>query len=142
MRIYVDTSVLVSLYTADVNSASAAALIADFTNDYVISAFGVFETFNAFRLRVFRKEISAAQAEASWRVFSADVAAGIFELKALPDDLFEHAQLLSKKATARIGTRTVDLLHVAAALDLGAAGLFSFDRQQRKLAEAVQLKLN
>jgi predicted nucleic acid-binding protein len=39
-------------------------------------------------------------------------------------------------------TRTADLLHVAAALELGASDFFSFDRQQRKMAEAAGLKLN
>jgi hypothetical protein len=32
-------------------------------------------------------------------------------------------------------------LHVAAALDLAADYLYSFDRQQRKLAEVVRLKV-
>ncbi len=42
----------------------------------------------------------------------------------------------------RIGTRTADLLHVAAALELGVDWLYSFDKQQRKLARAVRLKIN
>ena len=40
------------------------------------------------------------------------------------------------------GTRTSDLLHVAAALELGVDCLYTFDKQQRKLAQAVRLKLN
>jgi hypothetical protein len=40
------------------------------------------------------------------------------------------------------GTRTADLLHVAAALELGVDWLYSFDLQQRKLAQTLRLKLN
>jgi predicted nucleic acid-binding protein len=41
-----------------------------------------------------------------------------------------------------MGTRTADLLHVAAALELGVDYLYSFDQQQRKLARTVRLKMN
>ena len=56
--------------------------------------------------------------------------------------MFERARQLSQETTAKLGTRTADLLHVAAALELGADFLYSFDQQQRKLAQAVRLKLN
>jgi predicted nucleic acid-binding protein len=56
--------------------------------------------------------------------------------------VFERARLLSRQTTAKLGTRTADLLHVAAALELGADYLYSFDLQQRKLAQTVRLKLN
>ena len=42
---------------------------------------------------------------------------------------------------ARLGTRTADLLHVAAALELGSDWFYSFDRQQRKLAQAAKLNV-
>jgi predicted nucleic acid-binding protein len=54
----------------------------------------------------------------------------------------EHAGQLSRQTTAKLGTRTAELLHVAAALELGADYLYSFDRQQRKLARSVGLKQN
>jgi predicted nucleic acid-binding protein len=50
--------------------------------------------------------------------------------------------LLSRKTSAKLGTRTADLLHVASALDLEAQYLFSFDKRLRKLAQVVGLKLN
>jgi predicted nucleic acid-binding protein len=58
------------------------------------------------------------------------------------DAFFERARQLSRQTTAKLGTRTADLLHVAAALELGADYFYSFDRQQRKLAQSVRLKLN
>jgi len=49
---------------------------------------------------------------------------------------------LSRQTTARLGTRTADLLHVATALELSADCLYTFDQQQRKLARTLHLKLN
>jgi predicted nucleic acid-binding protein len=67
---------------------------------------------------------------------------GALQLRALSDAIFERASQLSRQTTAKLGTRTADLLHVAAALELGAEYFYSFDQQQRKLARAVRLKLN
>jgi predicted nucleic acid-binding protein len=100
------------------------------------------EAVNALQLRVSRKEISAKQAKASWDDLVQDLRSGVLTLLSLPDAAFERARALSLQATARLGTRTADLLHVAAALEMGAERLYSFDRQQRKLAQAVRLKVN
>ncbi len=142
MTVYVDTSFLVSLYAFDSNSASAIALMAKSADRHIISSFAELETGNALQLRVFRKEITSQQAKASWQDFQRDMRTGVFELKALSDRAFETAQELSQKTTARLGTRTADLLHVAAALEMSADCLYSFDQQQRKLAQAVRLKIS
>ena len=59
---------------------------------------------------------------------------GYFSCGSLPELVFERARELSRQSTARLGTRTADLLHVAAAWELEADYLYSFDEQQRKLA--------
>ena len=141
MRIYVDTSFLVSLYTVDANSSSAVALMTNSSDTHIITGFVELEARNALQLRVFRKEISSQQAQASWNDLENDVRVGVLELRALPDRVFERAHELSEKTTARLGTRTADLLHVAAALEIGVDCLYSFDQQQRKLAQAVRLKV-
>jgi predicted nucleic acid-binding protein len=56
--------------------------------------------------------------------------------------VFDKARQLSWRTTSKLGTRTADLLHVAAALELGADYFYSFDKQQRKLAESLRLKVN
>jgi predicted nucleic acid-binding protein len=141
LRIYLDTSFLVSLYTVDANSSSAVALMTNSSDTHIITGFVELEARNALQLRVFRKEISSQQAQASWNDLENDVRVGVLELRALPDRVFERAHELSEKTTARLGTRTADLLHVAAALEIGVDCLYSFDQQQRKLAQAVRLKV-
>ena len=94
------------------------------------------------KLPIFRKEVSAAQAQESITDFEKDLRDGILQLRRLEEPFFDRARQLSLQTTAKVGTRTADLLHVAAALELGADFLYSFDQQQRKLAQAVRLKLN
>jgi predicted nucleic acid-binding protein len=74
--------------------------------------------------------------------FDKDMRDGVLQLRPLSEQVFDRARQLSRQTTARLGTRTADLLHVAAALDLGVEALYSFDKQQRKLARAVRLRVN
>ena len=142
MKIYADPSFLVSLYIPDANSAAALRIMDAFQGDLFITVFGELEVVNAFGLRVFRREASPAAAKSALANFEKDLREGILQLRGLPEQVFERARLLSQQTTTKLGTRTADLLHAAAALELGADYLYSFDRQQRKLARSAGLKLN
>lgn len=142
MSSYLDTSFLVSLYSMDANSAAAVQSLQTVTGALLITTFAELEFVNAMGLRVFRKEISAAAARSSVADFEQDLHTGILQLKPLTEQLFGSARELSRRTTHRLGTRAADLLHVAAALELGSDSFLSFDRQQRKLAQSVKLKLN
>ncbi len=142
MTAYIDSSFLVSLYSSDLNSQGAVKAIQAATADLIITTLGELEVVNAFGLRVFRKEISTAQSEASLRDFEKDLRAGVFRLHQVPEPAFDRARQFSRQTTPKLGTRTADLLHVAAAVELGAERLYSFDKSQRKLAQTVGLKVN
>jgi predicted nucleic acid-binding protein len=142
LKIYADSSFLVSLYSADTNWVAAARAMETSTGEFFVTTLCELEVVNAFGLRVFRKEVSVAQAQSSVIDFEKDLRDGVFRLQGLSDSIFERARLVSRQTTAKLGTRTADLLHVAAALELGADFLYSFDKQQRKLAQSVRLKLN
>ena len=113
-----------------------------YAGERLITILGELEVVNALGLRIFRKEVTAVQAQSSLSNFERDLRDGVFQLRGLPDPIFDRARKLSRQTTAKLGTRTADLVHVAAALELGAEYLFSFDERQRKLAQAVRLKLN
>jgi predicted nucleic acid-binding protein len=142
LRIYVDTSFLISLYSLDVNSPAAARTMQASRGDHLVSTLAELEAANALQLRIFRKEVSAAQAHSSGAAFEKDLLDGVFHLQPLTEQAFEKARQLSRQNTARLGARTADLLHVAAALDLRADYLYTFDQQQRKLAQTVGMKVN
>jgi predicted nucleic acid-binding protein len=53
--------------------------------------------------------------------------------------MFERAQALAGKHTGRLGVRSLDILHVAVALELQAEAFLTFDRRQARLARAEGL---
>lgn len=55
--------------------------------------------------------------------------------------LFAKTLELADRHSARLGTRSLDLMHVAAALLLNAGTFLSFDEPQRKAAKAEGLKV-
>jgi predicted nucleic acid-binding protein len=130
------------LYSLDSNSAAAAGIMRSSRGDHYLTVYGELEVVNALELRVFRKELSASQAQLSLKDFERDLRDGVLQLRPLTDQIFERAGQLSRQTTVRLGTRTADLLHVAAAVVLGADYLYTFDQQQRELAQAVRLKTN
>ena len=142
MTVYLDASFVVSLYSPDTNSELAAETLRQPHRRYLISALAELECTNALQLRVFRKQISAAQAKSSLHNFQSDLRSGLFQLVRVEELVFERARQIAIQTTARLGTRTADLLHVACALAAKADSLYSFDQQQRRLAEAMKLKLN
>ena len=52
-----------------------------------------------------------------------------------------RAAKLSREYSRRLGTRSLDVLHVASALELGFSMFISFDIRQQNLVKAVGLKL-
>jgi predicted nucleic acid-binding protein len=56
-------------------------------------------------------------------------------------NVFRRADELSEEHASHNGQRTIDLLHVAAALECSARTFLSFDQRQRKLAQAAGLKV-
>jgi predicted nucleic acid-binding protein len=56
-------------------------------------------------------------------------------------DVHRLAETISKRHTIAGGHRSLDVLHVATALHLGAREFLTFDTNQRKLAAAEKLKV-
>jgi predicted nucleic acid-binding protein len=142
LSVYFDTSFLVSLYAADTNSVVASRTFPRTGEEFWITPFTELEVVNALGLCVFRNVLSTSLAEGSLAAFEQDVRNGLFQVKSLPDTVFVRARQLSRQTTPRLGTRASDLLHVAAALELGADEFYTFDRQQAKLAKEMKLRVN
>ena len=76
------------------------------------------------------------------RDLQADIIAGRLEKPACDlAAVFHKAGELSAKHAASTLARSLDILHVAAALTLGARVFVSFDDRQRKLARRARLKV-
>lgn len=100
----------------------------------LLTSLGELELTSAVSLRVFRKELSPSKAKAALALFRKDVEDGVFQISARPTSAYERAQRIARKRTPHLGTRTLDMLHVASALVLQAWTLYSFDVRQTKLA--------
>jgi predicted nucleic acid-binding protein len=99
------------------------------------------ELVNALQLRLFRKELTATEAQAAYAAVQSDIAAGIYSMQPMSTGVFDAAKQLSLRYVAGTGSRSLDVLHVAAALTMGADTIFSFDDKQRKLARAAGLRV-
>jgi predicted nucleic acid-binding protein len=139
---YADTSFLASLHIPDANSVEAARQMQRQSLPVLITALGELELVNAIQLRLFRREVRLSEARAANAAFRTDLRDGVFAIRALPEDFYARARQLASKWSAKLGTRSLDIMHVAAAVGLRANVLHSFDARQRRLAEAVKLKIS
>ncbi len=138
MSAYADTSFLASLYIADSNSAAAVSEMARLSLPIFVTPLGELELENAIQLRVFRNQIAATYRR-PFAAFRADVEAGVLAMKPMSEAMYTEARKLASRWTPRLGTRTLDILHVAAALVLEADSFHTFDDRQKKLAKAAGL---
>ena len=93
------------------------------------------EVKNAMRLKHARGEISDIELQAAIRDFDADLRAGKFQHTPLTwAHVYRQAQNLSAAHTVATFCRTLDILHVAAALVLCAHDFVTFDARQADLA--------
>jgi hypothetical protein len=97
------------------------------------------ELVNAVQLRLFRKDLRPSEARAARAAFSADLHGGVFTMQTLSEEMFVNAMQLASRWTASIGTRGLDIIHVAAAVALRVDIFHTFDDRQRKLARAAGL---
>lgn len=139
MSTYADTSFLVSLYIFDANSARAASNLQEVPRPVFLTPLHQIEVANACYLRVFRKESTEAKVKVALGLFARDVSAGVYELRAFSADIFQQGSLIAGRQTAKFGTRTLDLLHLASAVFLKVGVFCTFDKNQAKLARAEGL---
>ena len=135
MSVYADTSFLVSLYVLDANSEHAATHIQRAKFPILLTSFGQLELANAMSLRLFRKELAPGKINAARALVRQDLADGVLSIKPLTTGIFESAMRMARRRTDQLGTRTLDILHVASALELKADVFYTFDRNQERLAK-------
>ena len=142
MSYYADSSFLVSCYLLDANTPRAKNYLRRLGAPLVFTSLQALEVGNAFELGVFRGLFSAADAASARANLAQDLRTGRLVKTAVNWPLvFRVASALSKRHSATTGTRSLDILHVAAAKSLRAAEFISFDSRQRLLATALGLRV-
>ena len=138
MGVYADTSFLASYYLPDANSGLVPGVLRDVTSGIIFTALHRLELGNALVLAVFQQRIARDQADAVWKDVTDDLRAGLLKPASMPwYAILRRAAQLTKKHTFETGCRSLDLLHIAAALQLNRPKFFSFDLRQREVARRV-----
>ena len=107
-----------------------------------LTGFQRVELVHAVYQHVFRKLISESEAKRVFGHYEEDRSGGLWREADTPARQYERAIELAHKYVAKLGVRTLDTLHVAAALELGASVFWSFDERPLGLARAVGLATN
>jgi predicted nucleic acid-binding protein len=148
MKAYPDTSFLCALYRLQSNSAQAAAYFAAMQGPLQVTTLLLYEFRQAvrFQIRLNRQNPSKGYSRAEGAKMLADLKSDLIggEVVILPGpwpQVHQAAERLSELYTDAVGHRSMDILHVATALELGAAEFLTFDVNQKKLAEAEGLRV-
>jgi predicted nucleic acid-binding protein len=140
--VYVDPSALLKLYIKEPESRAMTGWRGKVGDPLPITHHGRVELVNGIGLAAYRGMIADATRDAAWAALDEDFAQGRYQQA----DLLWRATLkkaadLSREHTPSLGCRSLDVLHVASALELGLRHFVTFDTRQRQLAHAVGLKL-
>lgn len=139
---YPDSSFLVSLLCKDSNSRKATAYMARTVETLVFSPLHRIEVRNALRIAATRELITENDQRSAFRQMDEDLREGLLIHTPVEwTNVLRRADELSEKHAAVNGQRTIDLLHVALALECGAKTFLSFDSRQRGLAMAAGLNV-
>jgi predicted nucleic acid-binding protein len=139
---YADPSALLKLYLHEPRSRAMTAWRARFPGPLLVTHHGRVELINGIALAAHRRMISAAAFVAALTALDDDFASGRYrQADLLWRSALKRAGDLSRQHTHVFGTRSLDVLHVASALELNLARFATFDARQQKLARAVGLKV-
>jgi predicted nucleic acid-binding protein len=142
VKSYADSSFLVSLYRKDDNQDAAKNFIARTRLAISFSPLNRIELRNALRNAQSFGQITEEDRRTAFRQIESDFDGGLLAHLAVEwTNVLRRADELSEEQAGREGQRTIDLLHVAIALESGAEIFLSFDHRQRRLAQAAGLRV-
>ena len=140
MIVYADSSFVVSLYLTDVHSPEARRRLQD-GPPVILTALHRAEWAHALGQHQFRETLTAEAARRANSQFVSDEATNLWRQAPLPENALDLCADLARRYGSKLGTRTLDSLHVACALELKAERFWTFDERQAKLAKAAGLKI-
>jgi predicted nucleic acid-binding protein len=141
-RIYVDPSALRRLYVHDPHSRAFCTWRASVRGALPLTRHGRVEVVNSIALAVFRRDLTPQAGDGAIADLNDDLDRGRLVLTDVPwRAAFERATELSVVHTPKLGTRTLDVLHVASAMVLNGRVFVTYDERQAALAKAIGLRV-
>lgn len=136
--IYLDTGCLLKLYYPEPESSRVAELVSG--EALAFTALHELELTNALELKLYRKEAASAQIRATRSLIQSDQRSGVLHRPNLAwEDVWRDALAFAQSQSRRIGCRSLDVLHCAAACGLNATSFITTDARQRRLAAKIGL---
>jgi predicted nucleic acid-binding protein len=142
LEAYPDSSFLFSLVAKDKHTPRASQYMLRSAMSLVFTPLHRIELRNALRNAADRKEITHEECRTAFILVEEDLAEKFLVHTAVEwTNIFLRADRLSEIHASETGQRTIDLIHVAMALECEARTFLSFHNRQRKLAKAAGLKV-
>lgn len=142
MSYYADSSFLVSCYLLDTITPLAKAYLSGIRAPLLWTALHALEIRNAFELGTFRGLLTTAEVASAWANLESDLRSGrLIPASVRWPTALRRAARLSERFTATKGTRSLGVLHIAAAKSAHALEFITFDGRQRALASAVGFRV-
>lgn len=142
MTVYAGTSFWFSLLLDERFTKQAHTFLQSKAWILTVSRLVELEMVNGLQLRIYRKEITQPHAALVWDQFRQREINGSYVLDRDDLGIFPKAMELSRQHSRRLGTRSLDVWHVAFAREKKSAWFLSYDKKQRDLARVVGMKLN
>lgn len=140
--VYVDPSALCRLYLNQPGLRELSDWRRRIGGSLPVTHHGRTEVVNGICRATFAGQLGEAEMLEALDEVEADFADGrLYQADLLWRAALNRAGELSRKHTPRLGTRALDVLHVACALELKLRHFLTFDDRQAKLATATGLKL-
>jgi predicted nucleic acid-binding protein len=140
--VYLDTSAIIKLYFKEEYSLETSNWVRKNGKAIPLTSFHELEFLNAVNLKQFRKEFIKEDADSVVSKFKKHEEQGIFFRPQLDwTDIFEISFNLSLNFTRTIGSRSLDILHIASALSIKAGKFLTFDDRQARLASLAGIKI-
>lgn len=136
--IYVDTSVLVPMFTREPESERVAQWYAGCEDELVSAVWCVTEFASALGIKQRTGQIDAQTAQAAWQQFER-FCANDLQLVAVETSTFHRAAVLA--LDAKTGLRAGDSLHLSAALEYKAMSMATLDGVLVKNAKKMKLEM-
>ena len=139
---YLDTGFALKRYVKEPNSPAAKTVLLAYSPPLHLTDILEMEIVNALHGKVFRYEMTECERDQCLDAFHADIVAGFWQRVTIgAASLRNRVIAIASLRTATLGCRTLDILHIAAALELGCTDFLSFDHRQRSAALAEGLKV-
>jgi predicted nucleic acid-binding protein len=141
-NVYVDPSALLKLYLKEPESRAMAAWRSKIGDPLLVTHHGRVELINGIGLAVYRGMITDAIHDAALAALDDDFAQGRYrQTDVLWRATLKRAADLSREHTPTLGCRSLDIVHVASAIELELSHFATFDARQQQLAQTVGLKV-